>query len=122
MSSAGGAGASARSTSPPPPPGRPPRSSLPGGGAVDLAVAVLEAVHARELQQTDLPEERLEHPLRDERDAGRPLARAVAAREPPEGLRGLEAPRVRLDPLEDHRVVGRQTDRDQHGAARRVEA
>src|SRR5262245_12151554 len=90
-------------------------------GAVGLDVAKLEEVDRGELEQPHLPHERLQEPLCNEDDSRWPPRLARGGDELSQRLWIVEAPGVSFECPQQHRVVGRETERDQHGRVRGVE-
>src|SRR5439155_16617650 len=83
--------------------------------AVGLDVAELEELDCREPEQTHLPHERLQQPLGHEDDPRWPFGSSRLGYELLNRLGILETPRVRFERPQEHRVVGGEAERDQHG-------
>src|SRR5204863_838235 len=92
-------------------------------GAVDFEMPELEAVDVVEAELPDTADEGVGEALDDEQDARRARRRDLRRRiQPPDRVRVLETPGVRVHPTQQQPLVGREIERDQHERALRVQA
>ena len=94
-----------------------------GRGAVDFEMPELEAVDLEKAELLDPADEGIGEALDDEQDARRARRRDLCRRiQPPDRVRVLETPGVRVHPTQQQPLVGREIERDQHERALRVQA